>query len=1136
MSTESVVKDRAALERFKEDHPELGSASKIAAINEDAFVQEYAPAFKDDLDQARLVHQTAVNITEKTALIWANIKDAVASPYIKGTRFNNIQIPQSFIDYLEQIPAYHKLFGSLDFIEYDHCRSIFGPAAYFVDLLRFVDKNITQHPANDIPPGHKLEERRPDLTDLRLDCRNAYDLVPYVDLVTEILEAIVRTEAMPDAYQVLEAADFPMNLPFNLPLAEIRSYLAQLKTSLPQIYQAFETDPPHKHSSITREFLELSPKEFSLITSEISDPTELTKYYGNVPLSGEDGLENVEVFLEQTGLSRQELNELVFQDLDRHEIDAGLSRLFFINNVDDGLGYLRIEQDPNQPLDPTYATERLVKLSHKKLDCIYRFLKLARKLGWSFIELDWALRSLQEPYLPENILKLDGSNDDPAYKLPSTPLDEAALHDLAAIKRLKEQYRLPMDKLCALWHSLKHSGREERQTLYDQIFNPVGVVTEPWPYYAAQPIVWDTTGQTDRPRDQRIRNRLMGALQLSHDDLNRLVAQLSGPEETIITLDGDYLATLYRLARLPGLLRMSVNEFLRLLALLGLETVRSLQELECLVDQTEWMRRTGIDVYELDFLTNDVHNERVLISYTEADILDLADDLTRQARDFLVKPDALVSPEIDQYQAKLIFDYLSENGFIDRLGAVTPKYSNPSDLASLAQKLEWETDFEALQDQLSDTLLRRQSELANTVLVGISSLVGVDPERLQPVLEYFKDEMDPARCLELLLAVPAGSPIPAELNNYLYKLNKILYLTGQFDLSVAETQALIKQPESFGVKQILNPDIKDLDNLYLFKELRTAFNDTTGQLIDLLAMPADDDTAMLEAIVALTNWEEQQLRSIMAHFDSAEPYNRPASLNRLKVCFDLAELLRVDVEFLIRLAQTDNLNFDFYQGQAAALLKVLRARYTNEQWPEIYKPIHNVLAVLKRDALISQAMLQVSAEYEGRKDPDILSEYLLLDVQTGSEVETSRLVQATAGVQLYVQRCLMNLEAGVRPESIPAKEWGWMKNYRVWEANRKVFLYPENYIEPELRDTKTPFFAALEQELLQNDINRQTAETAYTNYLDKFAEIANLKIVGSYLNLDSAGGGEEKILYLIGRTRTQPYSYYYRTCLNEKEW
>lgn len=35
-------------------------------------------------------------------------------------------------------------------------------------------------------------------------------------------------------------------------------------------------------------------------------------------------------------------------------------------------------------------------------------------------------------------------------------------------------------------------------------------------------------------------------------------------------------------------------------------------------------------------------------------------------------------------------------------------------------------------------------------------------------------------------------------------------------------------------------------------------------------------------------------------------------------------------------------------------------------------------------------------------------------------------------------------------------EWRWTKSYRVWEANRKVFLYPENWVEPELRDDRTP--------------------------------------------------------------------------------
>jgi len=30
-------------------------------------------------------------------------------------------------------------------------------------------------------------------------------------------------------------------------------------------------------------------------------------------------------------------------------------------------------------------------------------------------------------------------------------------------------------------------------------------------------------------------------------------------------------------------------------------------------------------------------------------------------------------------------------------------------------------------------------------------------------------------------------------------------------------------------------------------------------------------------------------------------------------------------------------------------------------------------------------------------------------------------------------------------------QWEWLKRYRVWNANRKIFLYPENWVEPELR-------------------------------------------------------------------------------------
>jgi hypothetical protein len=40
--------------------------------------------------------------------------------------------------------------------------------------------------------------------------------------------------------------------------------------------------------------------------------------------------------------------------------------------------------------------------------------------------------------------------------------------------------------------------------------------------------------------------------------------------------------------------------------------------------------------------------------------------------------------------------------------------------------------------------------------------------------------------------------------------------------------------------------------------------------------------------------------------------------------------------------------------------------------------------------------------------------------------------------------------------------WKWRKNYRVWDANRKIFVYPENWIEPELR-LPVPFRVSLNE-------------------------------------------------------------------------
>ena len=101
-----------------------------------------------------------------------------------------------------------------------------------------------------------------------------------------------------------------------------------------------------------------------------------------------------------------------------------------------------------------------------------------------------------------------------------------------------------------------------------------------------------------------------------------------------------------------------------------------------------------------------------------------------------------------------------------------------------------------------------------------------------------------------------------------------------------------------------------------------------------------------------------------------------------------------------------------------------------------------------------------------------------------------------------------------------AAEWEWRKAYRVWEANRKVFLYPESYIEPDLRDDKTPLFEELESALLQKQIDQQGALDAYTAFMDGFEEIGSLTIAGAHH--DPAHTPPRQV------TSTDPPTYYYR--------
>ena len=134
-----------------------------------------------------------------------------------------------------------------------------------------------------------------------------------------------------------------------------------------------------------------------------------------------------------------------------------------------------------------------------------------------------------------------------------------------------------------------------------------------------------------------------------------------------------------------------------------------------------------------------------------------------------------------------------------------------------------------------------------------------------------------------------------------------------------------------------------------------------------------------------------------------------------------------------------------------------------------------------------------------RHRKDKLFEYFLIDAETQPPVETSRIRLALSSVQLFIERIVRNLEPQVMSTDVDATQWEWMKRYRVWQANREVFLWPENWLYPELRDDQSPFFQQMMSSLLQSDITDDAAANAYLDYLSNLEEVAKLEPCGLVL-------------------------------------
>ncbi|MFM7441270.1 MAG: hypothetical protein ACKO2V_22185, partial [Snowella sp.] len=237
-------------------------------------------------EEMALIHQRAI------ATSAASLQTALLA-YQSATDIS----PAAIGGGLKELPNWANLFGSLELCECQHCRSLYSPAAYFVDLLEFL-RNAPPNVqgwtpldvlvGNDDNPNRVFLGKRPDLPHILLTCENTNTPIPYIDFVNEVLESYVafgqlspttakdtglstapELSANPQyveegAYNRLREAVFPTSLPFDRSLEMARLYLDHLGSSRHEVLKTFEVDS----NKLTSEALGLSEKEFEILTGQ----------------------------------------------------------------------------------------------------------------------------------------------------------------------------------------------------------------------------------------------------------------------------------------------------------------------------------------------------------------------------------------------------------------------------------------------------------------------------------------------------------------------------------------------------------------------------------------------------------------------------------------------------------------------------------------------------------------------------------------------------------------------------------------------------------------------------------------------------------------------------------------------------
>jgi hypothetical protein len=1076
----------------------------------------------------------------------------------------------------QAFPTVAGIFGDLGECACRPCESVLGLPAYLADLLGFL-KRIPAHTLNASTALMALRARRPDITRMPLDCPNSETEIPHIDLVIEVLEGLVGA----DPETSLAAARFPWTLPYSRKDVELGAWLDLAGASRDAWFAAMlgRTGNAAHEAALAAQRLGLGPDAWQAVAIPAANDDEVWRAYGFASAAAVDLLDPA---------SGKTVRGTPLQLLGRVSVlldrtDLGLDELRFALDTDfvKGSGTIAVSG-----LDGCKTSEMAVSgLSGSVLDRLHRFVRLWRGVSnVSIPVIDSALTACAQTTAPDFLTVLVRLST----HLALSRRLKVGLEVWLSLFRPLDQIRVALENgrsqtlYTALFRSPSSSAAQrnafpEPPTAANAFtFGPIsarfGAIAEAmrcpprtlarWVHVSgsaavASPVAyllhdaWTYDNLTSLYR----RQTLGAALMLGPAELMLMVGMTGAAVTSSSSAETFAVAMTTLLDALDVQKRsgLGIEDTARMLLPdsdrggVALPPT-SAPEWAVLKGRLVQLRRSLMEVPSKSVGTTDTEIDQAL------------DEATEQARSWLPLESVRLLGEAMQFglPAAIADRSRLSDALVTPVAGVSGAdgreliFMAPTEVTQYFNRPDRKDRVQAVLDRIHG--LRRRIVLREALAewTGLPMALNDALVARDLPVEVPGTNARPAE-VELLSTASGGflDPTATEVQaastgprvEWVYRLQRWAWLMDA--LHIADPASLLKVlrlthvrsvsgPAPFSLLRVLAPTdrgggrqpwaewrsllatawlLRDgaVDPTWavpLLRDLHAAGSSATAATWSPLAtawsLTADETRLLLDSMTpsvfeVCDPWHWWRARALLAEL-------KPLGLdvpNWLLLCLPIVDAAMVDVARATAKG--------FRPARATATADRLKAAW--------------------RDALLAKAT-QITG-----KSREALYAHQLIDLEMAPCMVTTRLLQAVASVQQFVHRIFFGLEPGIGARvgtdlSEVRGQWAWMSQYRVWEANRKVFLFPENWLLPELRDDKSECFRSLEAALSGPDLTHAEAERAYGRFIDDVAQAGRIVVLGMCEDVPKASTtltrDTPRDLYLVGRTPHQPYRYFWR--------